>query len=159
MQIKKNTVVSIIYELLDSSGNTLEKSDSSISYLHGGYDGIFPMVEEKLHNMEKDYTCSILMEPENTFGEYNKKLVRSELRNSFPPDLIIGMQFEGGKEGSSNNLIYTVTSITKDEVIVDGNHKLAGMTLRFNCTVTDVRPATKEELSHGHVHGLHDQEH
>ena len=159
MRIVKDTVVSLNYELSDSTGKILEKTDSSISYLHGGYDGIFPMVEEALHNMEIGYTCSVFMEPENTFGEYDSELVRVEPRDAFPENIAIGMQFEGGTEGSDDILIFTVTDIAEDKVVVDGNHPLAGMTLRFDCTVTDVRPATAEELSHGHVHGLHGHEH
>jgi FKBP-type peptidyl-prolyl cis-trans isomerase SlyD len=69
------------------------------------------------------------------------------------------MQFEGGEEGSDDALIYTVTDIADDKVVVDGNHPLAGITLRFDCTVTEVRPATAEELAHGHVHGAHGHEH
>jgi len=50
-------------------------------------------------------------------------------------------------------MLFTVIDVTDDEVTVDGNHPLAGKTLTFNCTVTDVRPATQVELEHGHVHG------
>ncbi|SFP75450.1 FKBP-type peptidyl prolyl cis-trans isomerase /Apo-metallochaperone SlyD [Nitrosomonas cryotolerans] len=159
MSIEKNDVVSISYELSDASGNIVEKPDTPISYLHGGYGGIFPMVEEALHNMEVGYACSISMEPENTFGEYDSELVRVEPRSAFPENVAVGMQFEGGAEGSDDILIYTVTNIAEDKVIVDGNHPLAGMTLNFACTVTAVRPATEEELSHQHAHGPHGHEH
>ena len=49
MQIAMNTVVTMTYELLDSEGAVLESSESPVSYLHGGYDNIFPRVEEELH--------------------------------------------------------------------------------------------------------------
>ena len=153
MRIEKDTVVSLNYELSDLAGKIMEKPSSPISYLHGGYDGIFPMVEEELHIKEVGYRCSVLMEPEYTFGEYDSELVRMEPRDAFPDNIEVGMQFEGGEEGSDDALIYTVTDIAEDKVVVDGNHPLAGMTLRFDCTVTAVRPATAEELSHGHVHG------
>jgi FKBP-type peptidyl-prolyl cis-trans isomerase SlyD len=69
------------------------------------------------------------------------------------------MQFEGGVEGEEENsedmMIYTVTDVTEDIVVVDGNHPLAGMALQFECTVMEVRSATSDELSHGHVHGPH----
>jgi len=159
MRIEKNTVVSLDYELLDMEGKVMEKPDSPISYLHGGYDGIFPMVEEKLHLKEVGYRCSVVMEPEYTFGEYDAELVRMEPRDVFPENVEIGMQFEGGEEGSDEVTVYTVTDITDDKVIVDGNPPLAGMTLRFDCTVTAVRPATAEELSHGHAHGIHGHAH
>lgn len=159
MRIEKNTVVSLNYELSDSTGNILEKTDTPISYLHGGYGGIFPMVEEALHEMEIGHFCSVSMESENTFGEYDSELIRVEPRDSFPANVAIGMQFEGGAEGSEDVMIYTVTDVADDTVVVDGNHPFAGMTLNFSCTVTAVRPATPEEISHQHVHGAHGHEH
>ena len=152
MKIEKNMVVSINYVLLDSTGKTMEKTESPVNYLHGGFDEIFPIVEEELQNKEIGHSCSIPMLPENHFGEYDSNLVRIEPRNSLPDNIKIGMQFEGEEENSKLKLIYTITDITEDKVIVDGNHPLAGMTLHFDCTVTGVRPATEEEISHGHVH-------
>ena len=152
MKIEKNTVVSINYVLLDSTGKTMEKTDSPVNYLHGGYDEIFPIVEEELQNKEIGYSGSILMLPENHFGEYESVLVHIEPRSKFPDNIEIGLQFEGEEETSKATLIYTITDITEDKVVVDGNHPLAGLTLHFDCTVTGVRPATEEEVSHGHVH-------
>lgn len=159
MRIEKDSVVSLNYKLSDLAGKIMEEPDAPISYLHGGYDGIFPMVEEELHRKEVGYSCSVLMEPENTFGEYDSDLVRVEPRDLFPDSITVGMQFEGGEEGSDDAFIYTVTDIAEDKVVVDGNHPFAGVTLRFDCTVTAVRPATAEELAHGHVHGAHGHEH
>jgi FKBP-type peptidyl-prolyl cis-trans isomerase SlyD len=159
MRIEKDSVVSLNYKLSDLAGKIMEEPDAPISYLHGGYDGIFPMVEEELHRKEVGYSCSVLMEPENTFGEYDSDLVRVEPRDLFPDNVTVGMQFEGGEEGSDDAFIYTVTDIAEDKVVVDGNHPFAGVTLRFDCTVTAVRPATSEELAHGHVHGAHGHEH
>lgn len=144
MRIKKNSVVSINYELTDATGNVLEKTEAPISYLHGGYGGIFPMIEEALHDMEIGFTCSVPMEPEDTFGEYDAELIRVEPRNSFPQNVTVGMHFEGGVEGSNDVVIYKVTDVTDDSVIVDGNHPFAGMKLIFACTVTDVRDATPD---------------
>jgi FKBP-type peptidyl-prolyl cis-trans isomerase SlyD len=155
MRIAKDTVVSLHYELFDSEGELLEKVDAPVSYLHGGYDGIFPLVEEALHGKAVGDQCSITLQPDDAFGEYDHGLVQAEARNAFPEEIAVGMQFEGGPEGSDEEdfMLYTVVEITDDEVTVDGNHPLAGKTLSFNCTVTGVRPATAEELIHGHVHG------
>lgn len=159
MRVEKNTVVSLNYELSDASGKILEKTDTPISYLHGGYGGIFPLVEEALHEMEVGYSCSVPMEPEDTFGEYDAELIRVEPRSSFPDNVAIGMHFEGGAEGSDDFIIYKVTDVTDDSVIVDGNHPFAGMRVVFACTVTDVRPATPDEIAHQHVHGPHGHAH
>jgi len=159
MQIVKNTVVTISYELKDNEGTTLEKSDEPVSYLHGGYDGIFPTVEEALHGKDVGERCDVVLEPDNAFGEYDENLVRLEPRHLFPENAEVGMQFEGAPEGSDEILIYTVTDMADDKVVVDGNHPLAGQTLQFSCTVEDVRLATDEEIAHGHVHGAHGHHH
>lgn len=154
MQVIKNSVVSINYELHDMDGELLEKTEEPVSYLHGGYDGIFPIVEEQLHNKSVGDKVELILEPDDAFGEYDAELVRIEPRHLFPDNVEVGMQFEGGAEGDEDDyMLYTVTDVTPDKVAVDGNHPWAGQRLKFSCTVTDVRPATKEEIEHEHVHG------
>lgn len=154
MKIAKDTVVSLRYELFDANGALLEKTDDPISYLHGGYDGIFPTVEEDLHGKDVGYKFEVTMEPDDAFGEYEHELVRSEPRNLFPDDIEIGMQFEGGAEGADDDdyMLFTVVDVNDTEVIVDGNHPLAGKTLKIVGVVAGVRAATAEELEHGHIH-------
>ena len=154
MKIAKDTVVSLRYELFDAEGELLEKVEEPVSYLHGGYDGIFPLVEEELHGKAVGDQCRVTMQPDDAFGEYDHTLVMVEPRSAFPEEIEVGMQFEGGPESADDEdyLLYTVVEMDDDEVTVDGNHPLAGKALTFNCTVTGVRPATAEELAHGHVH-------
>ena len=155
MKIVKDTVVSLRYELSDANGALLEKTDDPISYLHGGYDGIFPTVEEVLHGKDVGSKFEVTMEPDEAFGDYDHDLVRVEPRNLFPENIEIGMQFEGGAEDADDEdyMLFTVVDVTEDEVTVDGNHPLAGKTLNFVGVVTGVRTATSEELAHGHTHG------
>ena len=161
MKVAKDTVVSLRYELTDADGALLEKIDEPVSYLHGGYDGIFPVVEEALHDKDVGERCKIEMKPDDAFGEYEHELVRVEPRDMFPQEVAVGMQFEGGAEGADDDdyMLYTVTDVSDKEVTVDGNHPLAGKVLNFDCTITDVRPATADELEHGHVHGQGGHQH
>jgi FKBP-type peptidyl-prolyl cis-trans isomerase SlyD len=153
MKIAMNTVVSINYELRDSDGNVLEASTEPVSYLHGGYDGIFPKVEEELHDKGVGDTLELVLEPTEAFGDYDEELVQIEPASAFPTDqLEVGMQFEG-EDPSGDVVLYTVTDIADGKVVVDGNHPWAGERLNFKCTVTGVRAATKEEAEHGHTHG------
>lgn len=155
MKITKDAVVSLRYDLVNAETNELlEKMEDPISYLHGGYDGIFPLVEEALHGKSVGETCSVTLQPDDAFGEYDHSLVEEEEISSFPKDVAVGMQFEGGPEDSDDDdfILYTVISIDGNKVTVDGNHPLSGKTLTFNCTVTGIRAATAEELEHGHVH-------
>ena len=152
MKIARDTVVSINYELSDANGRLVEKTFKPISYLHGGYHGMFLMVEEALQGKSAGDSCKVNMEPEDAFGEYDSELVLTEPRHLFPQNVVVGMQFEGSTEGSEESMIYTVTNVAQDKVMVDGNHLLAGQMLNFSCIVTDVRAATEEEIAHAHVH-------
>jgi FKBP-type peptidyl-prolyl cis-trans isomerase SlyD len=159
LQIAKDTVVSLTYRLLGSDGEVIERADEPISYLHGGYQGIFPLVEAALDGKSAGDRCEVRLEPEDAFGDYEAGLVRVEPRRLFPPNLKLGMQFEGSAEESGDARVYAVTDIAEDKVVVDGNHPLAGQTVVFSCVVTEVRAASAEELAHGHVHGAHGHAH
>jgi FKBP-type peptidyl-prolyl cis-trans isomerase SlyD len=155
MQITKDTVVALDYELFDVDGNLIEKTDEPIEYLHGGYDGIFPVVEQALDGKNVGDRCRVRLEPDDAFGEYDAELVHVEPIDKFPGKVNVGMQFEVPSGASTDTLVYTVTDIADEKVVVDGNHPLAGQTLDFACTVAAVRAATDEELQHGHAHGAH----
>jgi FKBP-type peptidyl-prolyl cis-trans isomerase SlyD len=159
MNVAKDTVVTLTYELFDAEDKLIERSDEPVTYLHGGYMGIFPRVEEALEGRQAGDRCSVRMEPEDAFGEYDAELVRVEERQVFPAEVKVGMRFEGRREGSQEATLFTVTDVADDKVVVDGNHPLAGMALRFECHVTGVREATAEEIAHGHVHGPHGHHH
>ncbi len=159
MQVAPDTVVSLQYELLGSDGELIEKTDAPIEYLHGGHDGIFLLVEQALAGKNAGESCDVYLQPSDAFGEYDASLVQVEPRSKFPPKLELGTRFEGDADASGETLLYTVTDIADEKVVVDGNHPLAGKALRFRGTVGAVRPATAEELEHGHVHGAHDHHH
>ena len=153
MQVKMNTVVTIIYELKDADGNTLEKSNDPIAYLHGGHDNIFPKVEEAIHGKNVGDSVEITLDPADAFGDYDEGLVQIEPLSAFPEKNIKeGMQFEGEDE-SGEVIIYTVTNIADGNVVVDGNHPWAGQRVLFMATIKDVRDANQEEIEHKHVHG------
>ena len=152
-------MVALSYELFDADGNLIEKTEASINYLHGGYDGIFLPVEQALDGKSAGDACRVRLAPGDAFGEYDAELVQVEPRSKFPGNLAVGMQFEGQTDGSGETLVYTVTDVADDKVVVDGNHPLAGQTLDFSCTVTAVRAATQDEITHQHVHGPHGHHH
>ncbi|MEQ1774688.1 MAG: peptidylprolyl isomerase [Burkholderiales bacterium] len=159
MNVAQNTVVSLSYELYDGDGKLIEKAETPLVYLHGGYSGIFPLVEKALDGKAVGDACRIHLPPGDAFGEYDAELVRMETRDKFPAEITVGMQFEGQSDQHGEAVVYTVTDIAEDKVVVDGNHPLAGQTLNFQCVVSAVRVATQEELTHGHVHGPHGHHH
>lgn len=153
-QVLRNTVVTLDYNVTDPDGNVVDEGREPLVYLHGGYGDIFDRIEEALQEKCVGETVKVKLQPDEAFGEYDESLVMIEPRKDFPKELQVGMQFEGAPEGASDEdfVIYRVTDITDDKVVLDGNHTLAGMALIFTCTVTAVRPASDEEIEHGHVH-------
>jgi FKBP-type peptidyl-prolyl cis-trans isomerase SlyD len=152
MQIAKNTVVTLSYRVTDSDGSLVDEGTQPMVYLHGGYDGIFPRIEEALQGKSIGAALEVKLPPEDAFGDYDADLVMIEARDLFPDNIEVGMQFERATEDGDDGELYTITDIADDKVVVDGNHPLAGMALIFSCTVADVRTATGEEIGHGHVH-------
>lgn len=160
MRIARNTVVTLNYSVKDTDGNSIDEGAEPLVYLHGGYGGIFDRIEELLQDKTINDTLTAKLEPEQAFGEYDAEQVVVEDRDLFPENIEVGMQFERGDEdGEEEGMLYTITDIADDKVVVDGNHPLAGIALLFTCTVSDVRAATAEEIAHGHVHGAHGHHH
>ncbi|MBY0573151.1 MAG: peptidylprolyl isomerase [Undibacterium sp.] len=155
MKIAKNTVVTVEYSLSDAQDNLIEDGQEPMVYLHGGYEGTLPKIEEALDGKEVGYREVLHVEPEDAFGDYDAELVKMEERSNLPTPIEVGMQFEGTPEENDDGdaIIFTVTDVVEDKVVLDGNHPLAGIALRFNLHVVEVRVATDEEIAHGHVHG------
>ncbi|MBS1230876.1 MAG: peptidylprolyl isomerase, FKBP-type [Proteobacteria bacterium] len=152
--VVKNTIVTLDYSVTDPDGELVDAGQEPLVYLHGGYDDIFPLIEEAVHEKKVGESVVVKMQPNDAFGEYDAQLIQVESRKGFPKELEVGMQFEGVPDGEDDDdiLIYRVTEIADDKVVLDGNHPLAGMALVFTCTVTAVRPASAEEIEHGHIH-------
>ena len=171
MKIAKNTIVSLRYKLTDAQNNVIEEPDSPMVYLHGGYDGTFPKIETMLDGQDVGYEATIQLEPNEAFGDYDPELLKIEPRVRFPEPLEVGMQFEGVPEveaqegaeaaslaaevddGDEDTLIYTVTDVADNQVVLDGNHPLDGMALRLCVQVEDISEATRNEIENGHPEG------
>ncbi|MBL8438190.1 MAG: peptidylprolyl isomerase [Zoogloeaceae bacterium] len=153
MQIVKNTVVTLKYEVRDPDGNMIDDGHHPLVYLHGGYDGIFSKIEETLHGKQQGDQFQIKLQPEEAFGDYDEELVLVEDASMFPENIEVGMSFERVTDDGEDEILYRITDIADGKVVVDGNHPLAGTALVFDITVSEVRQASAEEITHRHVHG------
>lgn len=141
-----NSIVNMTYEIKDIDGNILESSSEPVEYLHGGFDNIFPKVEEAMHGKKIGDEIVVSLEPADAFGTYDESLVQIEPTSAFPEnELKQGMQFEG-EDSSGEVITYTVTDIADGKVIVDGNHPWAGQRIIFTAIVGDIRLANDQEL-------------
>ncbi|MBU2761331.1 FKBP-type peptidyl-prolyl cis-trans isomerase [Acidithiobacillus sulfurivorans] len=160
MIISNDKVVTIDYSLTDEEGELIDSSvgEEPLIYLHG-HHGIIPGLEQALAGHRTGDKVEVSIPPEEGYGDWDEDLVEVVSKEDFddPEDLEIGTQFE--TETDEGARLATVIDIEGEEVTVDLNHPLAGMTLNFDVTVLDVRDATAEELAHGHVHGEHGHDH
>ncbi|HVF63824.1 MAG TPA: peptidylprolyl isomerase [Casimicrobiaceae bacterium] len=151
MNIFSNTVVSITFKLFDAHNALVEETAEPIAYLHGGHSGIFPKVEAALDTKKPGDNVSVTLEPEDAFGDYNPELIRLEPVDQLPADAAVGGYLVADE--NEEERVWRITNIAEGKAVLDGNHELAGQRLRFDATVVDVRPATNDEITHGHVHG------
>lgn len=153
MQIAKHKVVSIHYTLKDNTGTTLDSSEgrNPLVYIQG-IGNLIPGMEEGLEGKIKGDKLQIVVSPEKGYGMRDEHLVQKVPRSAFGnQEVEKGMQFRA--ETGSGPQVVTVAEVGLETVTVDANHPLAGVELNFSVEVMDVRNATADELSHGHVHG------
>jgi FKBP-type peptidyl-prolyl cis-trans isomerase SlyD len=154
MQIEDNAVVTFHYTLTNDQGELIESSKESapLAYIHG-QGRIISGLETALEGRQSGDKFNVRLDPSDAYGERTDELVQTMPRSAFvdADDLDVGMAFRALSEGGET--IVHVVNIEGDQVTVDGNHPLAGQALNFDVEVEDVRQATEEELSHGHVHG------
>lgn len=146
MQISRNHVVTLRYQVTDKDGEVVDAGEEPLVYLHGGYGGLFDALEVVLQGMAEGESFRVELSADEAFGEYDEDLVSVEPRDAFPAHIELGTQVETGEEDGP---LFTVTAIDGDKVVIDGNHPLAGLDLVFSGTVMAVRPASPKEIARG----------
>jgi len=154
MSISQDQVVSIHYTLRDDAGEVIDRSADGepLTYLHG-HGNLIPGLERELAGHKPGDRLQVKIAPAEAYGEYDPGLVQRVPRRALKgiASLRVGMRLQAQAQGGTRAV--TVTQIVGDMVTLDGNHPLAGKNLNFEVEVAAVRPATEEELAHGHVHG------
>jgi len=156
VKIENNRAVQIHYTLKDDQGEILDSSmdRGPLPYIHG-VGALIPGLESELLGKEAGEKFTAVIAPENGYGEYDEGYVFQVGASEFEEDdeIEVGMQIQLDTENGP--AIATITKIEDEEVTLDLNHPLAGVSLHFDVEVIDVREATPEELDHGHVHNGH----
>ena len=156
MSIEADKVVSFHYTLKNEAGEILDHSpeDAPLHYLHG-HNNIIPGLEDEMDGKQVGDTFTAVIPPAQAYGERSDQLVQVVNQDAFQgvDDIEVGMQFSAQLGGQTR--IITIKDVQGDEVTFDANHPLAGETLHFDVEIAEIRAATDEELSHGHVHGEH----
>jgi FKBP-type peptidyl-prolyl cis-trans isomerase SlyD len=157
MLISAPCVVTLTWKLNDGQNRPIDELAQPVEFFVGGHD-LLAKVEEALDGHVAGDEVPVHLEPEHAFGDYKAGLVCFEDRKLFPETLEAGMSFEGLPAGSATpdmpaDTIYVVTEVYPSHVVLDGNHPLAGMSLRLHIKVLDVREASVDELEARSVGG------
>lgn len=154
MEITQQCVVALTWTLKDTLGEDLDVLDEPVEFLVGGND-LFKKIEEALQGHEAGAKVQLQLEPEEAFGDFNDQLVFLEPRALFPQEVQEGMTFEGQalpkgcSPGIPKDVLFTLTELYPEHVVLDGNHPLSGIALRLFLEVKAVREATEEEIGRG----------
>ena len=141
--VGRDTVVSLKVAMYDAQGALIQAPGEPLTYLHGGYGGLFEALERMLEGRLQGESVQAQLEPEQAFGEYDSELLRLEPAERYGDGLQVGMEVE------EDARIYTVTDVADGKAVLDANHPLAGMALRFDIEIMHVRPASREEIARG----------
>ncbi|OOS00821.1 peptidylprolyl isomerase [Haemophilus paracuniculus] len=153
MKIAKNTVPSIAYQVRTQDNVLVDEAPTNqpLEYLHG-HNNLVIGLENALEGKAVGDTFEVRVKPEEAYGEYNENMVQRVPKEVFMgvDELEVGMRFIADTD--LGPLPVVITEVDGDEVVVDGNHMLAGQELLFSVEVVGVREATLEEIAHGHIH-------
>jgi len=140
--VARDTVVTLRSELHDAQGERLS-GPSEVTYLHGGYGALLEALEGALEGKGAGESVRLQLEPEQAFGDYDAGLVRVEPAERYGEGIAAGMEVE------EDGRLYTVTDVASGKIVLDGNHPLAGMALRFSMEILSIRAARPEEIAQG----------
>ena len=165
MVIENGCWVTLRYRLFDLQGEQVEDRPRELRYLHGGYGFVFAGVEAALAGQSAGSSLSIVLEPEDHFGDYDANLIELVPVDQLPEQIEIGMSLDalpGAADGGSpdgdhhpdddpletpdDDRVWTITDIADGVAVLDANHPLAGLALRFEIEVVEVELASEDEI-------------
>ena len=154
MKIEKKCIVSMHFTLSNAEGEKLDTTEGgeASSYMHG-VGNLLPVVENALEGKQAGDEIQITVQPEDGFGETKPELTRMISLSTFEgvKNLQPGMRLDA-KDPDGHIPPVIIEAITKDGVIINGNHPLAGQVIKFDISVDAVREATEEEIAHSNTH-------
>jgi len=150
--IQDNLVVTLDYILMVDD-EVLESTEEGgpIEFIQG-IGEIIPGLEKALYNLKVGDQKTVVIQPDDAYGEYDLESLEIANKDEFSEEIPLDIGTFLDLEEDDEILSAQIIEADEDTVTLDFNHPLAGKTLTFAITVTDLRPATPEELEHGYVH-------
>lgn len=152
--VQDNLVVKLDYTLIVDEETLESTADNEPIEFIQGIGQIIPGLESALYGMKVGEKKTVVIEPEDAYGDYDPESLQVSKKEEFPEEIPLDVgTFLDLRDDEENVLSAQVIEEDEDTVTLDFNHPLAGKTLTFEITISTLRPASDEELEHGHVHG------
>ncbi len=151
--VKDNLVVTLDYKLIVEDEMLESTEDGEPIKFIQGIGQIIPGLENALYGLKIGDQKTVVIQPEDAYGEYDPESLQEAKKEEFSEEIPLDVgTFLDLEDDEGDILSAQVIAAEEDTVTLDFNHPLAGKTLTFEITLTDLRPASEEELDHGHVH-------
>lgn len=151
--VQDNLVVTLDYKLIVEDEMLESTEDGEPILFIQGIGQIIPGLENALYGMEVGDQKTVVIQPEDAYGEYDPESLQEAKKEEFSEEVPLDVgTFLDLEDDEGDVLSAQVIAAEEDTVTLDFNHPLAGKTLTFEITVADLRSASEEELDHGHVH-------
>ncbi|MDP2340842.1 MAG: peptidylprolyl isomerase [Deltaproteobacteria bacterium] len=154
MQVGKKSAVAIDYKLTIEGGIVVDASEKGqpLWYLHGA-NNIIPGLEKALEGLTVGDKKTVVVDAADGYGVREDSRVHTVPKAKFPPGSYSVGDHVTATAPDGNEMDARISAMDGKTYTLDFNHELAGKTLTFEVNVVEVRAATKDELTHGHVHG------
>lgn len=154
MEIKPNTVVKMHYKGTLTDGSVFDSSEGRepLEFIFG-IGMIIPGLEEGIKGLKEGDKKTINVSSDKAYGEKQEEALQEVPKNQLPQDVELAVGMQLAAQGPQGVIPVIIADIKEETVLIDFNHPLAGKDLVFEVEITNIREATPEELSHGHVHG------
>ena len=149
LSIEQDKVVRLGFRVKDQHSGELLQYGEDLVYLHGGYGGAFPKVEQAMEGCRVGDRLDLCLSPEESYGQRNPSLVLVLPRDKLPEE---GMEAGLSIEGTLPNgqaMLFTIADVAEDSVTLDANHPFAGKNLAFRFEVLEIRESIEAERSAG----------
>lgn len=153
--VKSGQVVSLAYALWLDDGDEIDSAEAGdpLVYLHGS-GSIIPGLERELEGLKVGDKRDVTVEAADAYGEVDADAFEMVPYSAFPDDVELeeGLELQMIDNETGDQMLAFISELRDDGVVLDLNHPLAGETLSFAVEIVGIRPATSEELAHGHAH-------
>ncbi|MCJ7717259.1 MAG: peptidylprolyl isomerase [Anaerolineales bacterium] len=151
--VQDNLVVTLDYKLIVEEEMLESTEDGEPIVFIQGIGQIISGLENALYGMKAGDQKTVVIPPEEAYGEYDPESLQEAKKDEFSEEVPLDVgTFLDLEDDEGDILSAQIVDTEEDTVTLDFNHPLAGKTLTFEITLTDLRDASEEELDHGHVH-------